>query len=254
MSSAVEARLEEPVAIVPRRLRLGLLGLAVGLAAALTWGFAGSVPRSMTLDGLILHGQGLELARSAGAGTVVRIDVAPGLHVTAGQRVAAVLPAVLPATNRASATRAATSAVVAPVTGVVVATSAAPGSRIAAGAPVVAIDPTGRDAGAELFVTSRSDVTRLAVGRPVVLECDGTPLLGRISSVAAYPQSGARLAADLVAPVPGLPPAVAPVWLVRVTLDAGSRAAAASAPALTPIRAGVRLPAVRPYRVVFGGR
>ena len=236
--NAVDERLEEPVALVSRRVALGLSGLALLLAAAGAWGYAGSVPRSLTLSGLLLHGSGLDVSRAPEAGALLSVKVGVGQRVSTGQSVATIQttsgPVPINATND----------------GVVAGIVAVPGTMLAAGSAVTVIDPTDEAPTAELFVTARNDLDRLAAGQRVVVGFDGTALTGQITAIAAYPESSAQLAATLAEPVPGLPSAGTAVWTVRVSLAAAP--AAETFAALTPVQAEVELPSARPYQIVFG--
>jgi multidrug resistance efflux pump len=126
---------------------------------------------------------------NAGQVTAVLTDV--GQHVEAGQVVARVaVPEVVGAAPSGTAklgftdTQSQLVDVTAPVSGVVVARMADPGSTVAAGQPILAVvDPT------RLYVTANvneADIHRIRVGDPVDVTVDslGMTLPGRVEAIA----------------------------------------------------------------------
>jgi multidrug efflux pump subunit AcrA (membrane-fusion protein) len=186
---------------------------------------------------VIIHGSSVVSIRTPAAGSLLSLSVQAGSSVRPGQVIGTISTGPYQLAVRA------------PIAGSVVGLAASPGQELLPGAPVVTVDAVSEAARAVLFVTSATDVGRLASGQRVDV-AGSTYATGRVASVTPYPAS----AEDLVAlfgtdHVPGYPARAEQTWLVNVTLDAGGPAA----PALAPVDASVLVGRQHPYQLVFGG-
>ncbi|MEC3997670.1 hypothetical protein VSR01_30935 [Actinacidiphila sp. DG2A-62] len=87
-TAAVEPGLDRPVRLIGGRLSLAALALVLTVGAGTAWGVAGSLPHTLVLHGVLAHGPAPVTVRAAAPGSVLRVLVAPGARVAAGQPVA----------------------------------------------------------------------------------------------------------------------------------------------------------------------
>lgn len=227
----VRERLDEPVVLVPGRIRVLLVAVLIAIAGTVGWLVAGSWPRHLDLPGVLAHGAGPVPVAVQRGGIVTELDVTAGQTVAAGQPLGTVGKEVVRA----------------PARGVVVEVAATPGGVLRTGAPLVTLDRTGDRATGYLLVTDRNDLSRLAVGRRVDFGVPGGAVTGRIGGIEALPADASSLRSRWGVPLAGLPRSGTPVWVLPVRLPTGTRVA------LGGTDARVTLPALRPYELVFGG-
>lgn len=255
---ALAARIAgEQIQLVPRGYVFALSAILLALLGLVGWSVFGSVPSSVRLTGVLVHGDGPRPVPAPAAGTVVSVAVQPGEAVKRGQAVASVQT---PSGGR--------SPVTAPADGTVLGVVSAPGTAVSPGTPVVSLDLTGGGLTGWLFVKADkgypapagSPVTaRLSSGDSVVT-VDGT-----VRGVGGYPMTGAEISRLLG----GLPARLAvpddgPYRLVAVSIHALGVTGSARlsldgeqssrVPALIPLVADVRTGSIRPIDALVGGQ
>jgi hypothetical protein len=246
----------ERIRLVPSGYALALSMILVALFGLVSWSVFGTVPSSVHLTGVLVHGDGPSPVPAPAAGTVVSVAVRPGQKVRRGEKVAVVQTA----SGRHSP-------VTATAEGTVLGVVSAPGTAVAPGTPVVSVDLSDGGLTGWLFVradrgypaAAGSSVTaRLSSGDSVVT-MDGT-----VRGIGSYPMTGSEISRMLG----GLPARLAvsgdgPYRLVTVSMRAlgvtGSAHLALSGqeasevPALIPLVADVRTGSVRPIDALVGG-
>lgn len=247
----------ERMALVPPGLLTALVVVLAALAGLVCWSVLGTVPSTVRLNGVLVHGSGPTPVAAPVAGTVLRVDVAPGDAVRAGQRVAEV------ATSGGD-----TRAVLAPAAGNVLGVVSAPGTAVSPGTPVVAVDRGTGGLTAWMFLDSDRGFP-VAVGAKVTAQLSSShsavSVRGKVGAVGRYPVTAAEVSRMLG----GLPAALAvsgpgPFRLVTVALHDATVAGAArigldeggvsaQLPALVPVVAQVRTGSVHPVDALTGG-
>ncbi|WP_225850370.1 hypothetical protein [Streptomyces sp. HPF1205] len=287
-TAAVEPGLDRPVRLIGGRLSLAAVALAVAVGAGTAWGVAGSLPHTMTLHGVMAHGPAPVTVSATAPGSVLRVLVAPGTRVVAGQPVAVLAdsrggpggpPGANPlATSGTDAGRGAGEAapgagsasagatdgagarpatggteLTAPQAGVVTAVLTGPGGTVVPGSAVIALDPAAAPATVRLFTGDSGALRRLRTGQRVLAGLpDGRTVRLRITGADPYPTTADGLRGTLPVPVPGVPAGTAPVWTVRTAPDGPRDAAALAAVMPAAVDASVDLGARHPYQVLFG--
>jgi pantothenate kinase type III len=100
---------------------------------------------------------------------------------------------------------------------------------------------------AELLVTDQADLNQLVSGRPVILVVGTKIYSGQLGSLTTTALTASQVVQRLGEPVPGLPASdQTPIWLAEVRVDG-------QVSADWPVQATVKLPALHPYQIVFGG-
>jgi hypothetical protein len=240
-------QLDDLVTIVRPRTKAALAALLLALAAVVVWSLLARIPTNVQLPGVLVHGDGPVPVEAPVGGTVGAVTAADGSAVARGAR----LGTVVAADGRAVPLRA-------PAAGTVIAQLVRPGEPVAAGAAVVALDPTRRPLHALLVVAS-DEAAGLQPGMPVQLTAVApqvyASLDGIVRSVDAYPATRADLAArfgsaELAPPLPK-----GRVRLVDVTLGGrfGDASYATHVPALVSVTATIRVATRRPISFVKGG-
>lgn len=255
-TAAVEPGLDRPVRLISGKLWMAVVALLLLIGAGTGWGVAGSLPHTLTLHGVLAHGDAPVVARADAPGSVLRVLVTPGSRVTRGQTLAVLAgdtDAVnAPAGDGGTTAVSRTTALRAPTAGTVTAVLTAPGSPIVAGTGVIALDSSAAPATVRLFVSSTSQLRRLSLGQTVQLPVRDGILRLRITSVDTYPSRADTLSGTLPVPVPGVPATgAAPVWTVHAQPEGRSAALDASAAVPTAVDAVVDLGARHPYQVLF---
>jgi hypothetical protein len=246
----------ERIRLVPRGYGVALTAILVALAGLVGWSVIGTVPSSVHLTGVLVHGDGPQAVPATVAGTVVGVQVKPGDAVRRGQTLATV-----------QASGGGRSPVRASAAGTVLGVVSAPGSAVSPGTSVVSLDPDTGGLTGWLFVRADrgfpvaygSSVTaRLSSGDSVVT------VEGSVRRIGGYPVTGAEISRMLG----GLPPVFAvpgdgPFRLVTVSMHeltvTGSQrlglsgTAPSAIPALIPLVADVRTGSVRPIDALLGG-
>jgi hypothetical protein len=80
----------ERIRLVPRGYGVALTAILVALAGLVGWSVIGTVPSSVHLTGVLVHGDGPQAVPATVAGTVVDVQVKPGDAVRRGQTLATV--------------------------------------------------------------------------------------------------------------------------------------------------------------------
>jgi hypothetical protein len=100
---------------------------------------------------------------------------------------------------------------------------------------------------AELLVTNQADLDQLVPGRQVIVVAGTKIYSGQLDSLTATALTASQVVQRLGQPVPGLPTDdQTPIWLAEVRVDGHVSAD-------WPAQATVKLPALHPYQIVFGG-
>ncbi|WP_157548351.1 biotin/lipoyl-binding protein [Nonomuraea candida] len=231
--TAVEApggeRIDELVSTVRTKAWLAAVALVLLAACAASWAWLGQVRDVVAGDGVLVAGAGPVPAAAPVAGSVAEVLVRVGQEVTPGTPLAVLAGA----RGRGQVVRAATA-------GRVLRT-AAPGTTLAAGGAVAAIDPAGGPLRALLLV-GRDRLALLSPGQAVTF--GGTGLRGRVSAVEPYPAS-----AEALRPLFGADPRTEGRHLVTVDLDRPAWPGAT----LTPVSGEITVAVRRPVDALFSG-
>ncbi|WP_405010853.1 acetyl-CoA carboxylase biotin carboxyl carrier protein subunit [Kitasatospora sp. NBC_01539] len=241
-AAVLEPGLDRPVSLVGARLSAAAAALLLAVGAGVTWSVFGVLPHTLALDAVVAHGTAPVTVRAAVPGAVVSLRVRPGAQVTAGEAVAVLRGA----DGRETDVRAAEA-------GTVTAVLTEPGSVLAPGAPVVALDATGRPATVRLFATSAAEARELVPGRTVSVPVPGVGTVRAvITAVDLLPVRADSLDGTLAVPLPGLPVGAAPVWTAYADLPAVAGRPGPVLPGPLPVSAAVDLGARHPYQAVLG--
>jgi multidrug efflux pump subunit AcrA (membrane-fusion protein) len=238
---------------------LGVGALAIAVAALVIWGFAGSIPRTVTAPGVLAEPGGLATIDSTVSGAVTNVLVSQNSEVRAGQTIA-----VIGSGNGNQVT--------APFNGRIVDLQINIGQVVAPGAPLYTLQralPNVRDTSVYLFVPS-SDGAGLAPGMAVNVTVSTAPsaafgvVRGLISNVSETPLSTAGVSALVANPtLAEVLTKNGPPLLAQVTLKPDSKTASGfawSTPKGAPFRLepGTQVTAQvteshqRPVDVIFG--
>lgn len=208
--------IDTPITLAAPRGWIAVFVVAIIMAGAAVWAFAGSLPITVSASGLLSHPQGISMLQSPVGGMVRDIQVAPGAKISAGQTVAHIQPAGQQEQP-----------VVSPFGGLVVEVAATTGQIVGAGSTVLTVERTdGPDDQmvALLFVSARA-AAEIVPGMKADIAVSSAPsaafglLLGKVASVSPYPLDAASLNNLLGgdSALSGYTSAGAP-WLVTVDL------------------------------------
>jgi multidrug resistance efflux pump len=174
---------------IPRRILFPVLGLALVAIVAFAYRYWYNATHFVWTDNAQVSGTIIQVgALNAGQVSAVYTDI--GQHVTQGQVIAKVsVPEPLAATAGGTAKLGITNTenqqvdVKSPLTGIVVARMADPGSTVSPGQPIIAVvDPM------RLYVTANvneTDIDRVHVGQPVDVTVDSLDIVlpGRVEAI-----------------------------------------------------------------------
>jgi hypothetical protein len=181
--------IDTPVRLASPRGWVAVFVVAIIMAGAAVWAFAGSLPITVSASGLLSHPQGISMLQSPVGGVVSDVAVAPGTQISAGQTVADVQSNGHP------------QPVVSPFGGTVVAVTAATGQVVGAGSTMLSVERTDGTDGqlvALLFVPA-SAAAELVPGMKADISVSSAPsaafglLLGKVATVSQYPLDPASL-------------------------------------------------------------
>jgi HlyD family secretion protein len=181
--------IDTPITLASPRGWIAVLVVAIIISGGAVWAFAGSLPITVSADGLLSHPQGISMLQSPVSGMVRDIRVAPGAKISAGQTVAEIQSGQQE------------QPVVSPFGGLVVGVAATTGQIVAAGSTVLTVERTdGLDNRmvALLFV-SAPVAAEIAPGMKADIAVSSAPsavfglLLGKVASVSPYPLDAASL-------------------------------------------------------------
>jgi multidrug resistance efflux pump len=164
-----------------RRTWLGVLGIALLLAAGVSW--AAVAKQTITVDAptVIAPASGVFTAGALEAGTVTSVVVHQGEAVRRGQVLAKFQPAGV----------ATLQSVRSPVAGSVVAIEIRPGDQSTSGAPMFVIAPP--VAPMAIALVPSAQVSQLAVGQTAAVNVNGVEATGRVAEIGALPVTDQRL-------------------------------------------------------------
>jgi multidrug resistance efflux pump len=170
-----------------RRIWLGVLGVALLLAAGVLW--AAVAKQTITADAptVIVPPSGIFRAGELEAGTVTSVLVREGDAVQKGQPLAQFQPPGAPAVH----------SVRSPVAGEVISVETRPGDVSRAGAPMFLVAP--RVAPMAIAFVPSADVSQLAVGQRVAVTVNGVApdrygkAIGRVAAIGPVPVTDQRL-------------------------------------------------------------
>ncbi|KQV18811.1 hypothetical protein ASE03_20310 [Kitasatospora sp. Root187] len=237
-AAVLEPGLDRPVGLVGARLRAATAALLLAVGAGGGWAVFGALPHTLALPAVLAHGAAPETVRADQAGALLAYQVGTGALVTQGQVVALLrTPAGEELVVRA------------PSGGTVTALLATPGSTLAPGAAVVALDVARLPETVRIFATSLKDAGQLTLGRTVLVPVPGLGTVeATITAADALPVRADSLDGTFTVPVPGLPAGAAPVWTAYARIPA----AAGQLRGPLPLTVSVDLGARHPYQAVFG--
>ena len=246
--------LDTPVGLTRPRSWLALVALALVVAAGIGWAYAGSVPRTVTGEGVLTRPRGGFRLQSTVAGQVAEVFVSRGDAVEPGTPVAAVTQGGRSRVVAASAD------------GRVSEVVAQPGQVVVVGSTLAVADRTTRadDPLVAVLYLSSGDAVDVRVGGTVELEVESAPaasfgvLRGRVRSVGRVPESARQIGAflgddELGARLSAAGPPVRVV--VRLATAAGTPSGLAWSGGKGPpfavasrmsVTGEIRLPAIRP--------
>jgi HlyD family secretion protein len=170
-----------------RRIWLGVLGLAVLLAAGVVWTTVARQTITAEAPAVIVPPAGIFAVGELPTGVVGSVLVREGAVVRGGQPLAEV---VLAQSGRKVSVRS-------PVTGRVVAVEVRPGDTSQAGSPMFRVVPLSRPMAIALFPAA--GISQLAVGQHVAVTVNGVSperygkAIGRVVSIGPIPASDLRL-------------------------------------------------------------
>jgi multidrug efflux pump subunit AcrA (membrane-fusion protein) len=171
-----------------RRIWLGVVGLAILVAAAVLWM---AVARQTVIDegqAVMVPPEGTFTAGAFQSGIVSAVLVGPQEPVQEGQTLAEVR---VPTTGRVTSVRS-------PIAGRVLDVDARVGETAAAGSPMFRLTPTGTEPMA-IALYPATDTNELDIGQPVSVVINGVPpdrygeAIGRVWSIEPLPASEQRL-------------------------------------------------------------
>ena len=172
---------------------LALAGLSVLVLAGLLWGILGSVPVTVTGQGMLVRGGGMLSVEAPAVGRVATVLVRSGAAVTAGQVVATLV------TDSAGG---APIDVKSTAAGRVLAVDTGSGALVSRGAPLLTLEPAAGTLAMVLYVPL-SDQTKIQPGMAVQVLPSGFGadqygfLRGTVRSVGAFPATQAELTQTL---------------------------------------------------------
>jgi biotin carboxyl carrier protein len=181
--------IDTPTTLASPRGWIAVFVVAVIVAGAAVWAFAGRLPITVNASGLLSHPQGISVLQSPVGGLVHDIRVAPGAQVSAGQTVADI---------QAGGTE---QPVVSPFGGLVVEVTAATGQVVGAGSTVLTVERTDGpdDRMVALLFVPASAAAELAPGMKANISVSSAPsaafglLQGQVAAVSQYPLDPASL-------------------------------------------------------------
>jgi multidrug resistance efflux pump len=170
-----------------RRIWLGVVGLALLLAAGVVWTTVAKQTITKDAATVIVPRAGIFRAGELASGTVTSVLVREGDVVRAGQPLARFQPSGAPAVQ----------SVPSPVAGEVISVATRAGDVSRPGAPMFLVAPRARPM-AIAFVAS-AEVSQLAVGQHVAVTVNGVPpdrygkAIGRVAAIGPIPVNDQRL-------------------------------------------------------------
>lgn len=227
------AELDEVVHLTTRRAWATFLAVLAVFGALAAWGLLARVESTLSLDGVLVAGDGPVLVTAPAAATVVTVAGRAGTAVQGG--------ADLIVLDVGGERRVITS----PVTGAVSSVTVRPGSTVTGGDLLATVDPAGARLGAILLLDAAGPA---AV--PAGTKVRGGGLTGQVTGVDPYPLAVGDLAAQLgQRTLPGDGGGQRLVRVVHVDLGVPARAGAA----LTPVRLDLVLGEQRPAELLWHG-
>ncbi len=181
--------IDTPITLASPRGWIAVLVVAIIIAGAAVWAFAGSLPITVSASGLLSHPQGISMLQSPVSGMVRDIDVAPGAKISAGQTVAEIQSGKQE------------QPVVSPFGGLVVEVAAAAGQVVGAGSTVLTVERTDGpdDQIVALLFVSASAAGEIVPGMKADISVSSAPsavfglLQGKVAAVSQYPLDPASL-------------------------------------------------------------
>jgi biotin carboxyl carrier protein len=237
-AAVLEPGLDRPVGLVGARLWAAAAALLLAVGAGGGWAVFGTLPHTLALPAVLAHGTAPETVRAEQPGALLAYRVTGGTQVTQGQTLALLRT---PAGEEL--------AVRAPHAGTVTALLAAPGSTVAPGAGIAALDAAQLPQTVRIFAASVQDAGRLAPGRTVLVPVPGGGTVQAVITAAdALPVRADSLDGTFSVPLPGLPAGSAPVWTAYAQLAADIGRLTGPVPLTVSVDLGAR----HPYQAVFG--
>ncbi|TKK89540.1 biotin/lipoyl-binding protein [Herbidospora galbida] len=221
-------RIEQLVSTVRTKAWLAAVALVVVAGSGAGWAWLGQVRDVVLASGVLVTGSGPAPVAAPVAGSLAEVFVRAGQEVTPGTPLAVLADAdgsrrVVTGTSAGRVIR-----------------TAVPGTALAAGAPVVVVDPATGPLKAVLLV-GHDRIGALTAGQSVAVSGAG---LGRVSAVDPYPASN-----DQLRPVYGDALKADGRYLVTVDLDRPAWPGAT----LTPVAGEITVATVRPVDALFHG-
>jgi biotin carboxyl carrier protein len=181
--------IDTPISLASPRGWIAVLVVAIIVAGAAVWAFAGRLPVTVSASGLLSHPQGISMLQSPVSGTVRDLRVGPGAEISAGQTVAEIQ------SGRQE------QPVVSPFGGLVVEVAAAAGQFVGAGTTVLTVERTDgpNDQMVALLFVSAPAAAEIVPGMKADLSVSSAPsaafglLQGRVAAVSQYPLDAASL-------------------------------------------------------------
>ncbi|WP_214409261.1 hypothetical protein [Sphaerisporangium fuscum] len=226
-------RIDGLVSTVRTKAWLAAVALILVAACGAGWVWLGRVRDTVVANGVLVAGSGPVPVAAPAAGSLAEVLVRAGQEVTPSTSVAVLSDEqgrrhVVTASARGRVLR-----------------TAAPGTVLAAGGIVAAVDPADGPLRA-LLTVGPDQVGALAPGQPVTVAGAGGAEPGRVGAVEPYPATG-----DLLRPLFG--PALRAEGRYLVTVDLDRRAWPGAT--LTPVSGEITVAVVRPVDALFpGGR
>jgi hypothetical protein len=206
---SIGAELDDMIAVVTPRRWLPVLVLVLVAIAGSVWATQATLPSTVAMSGILVHGYGPQAAVAAAPGTLVEFAVRPGRLVDSGDAVATVRDYAGQYLQSHS-----------PIWGRVVSLLAAPGQHVDAASPLVAIDAIDQPLRAVFFVPYREGVP-VHAGLPVRIRLTSQHSAissnGVVATVSRYPSTPSDLRNRFAGlPIETLTPESGPWRLVDV--------------------------------------
>ncbi|HLY28532.1 MAG TPA: NHLP bacteriocin system secretion protein [Aggregatilineales bacterium] len=175
-------QLDQLMQVTTPRGWLAMIGLAVLLLVALVWGIFGSIPTTVSGQGILLRGSGIQRIAAAKAGQVTKLLVKAGDSVTLGQSVASIVPADGSGDTPVSS----------PYAGRILEIQANEGDVIAAGQPLMSLELSNEELSAIVYLPA-AEGKQVQAGMDIQLSPSTVRkeefgvLSGKVSAVSSFP-------------------------------------------------------------------
>jgi multidrug efflux pump subunit AcrA (membrane-fusion protein) len=251
-------QLDQLMQVTTPRGWLAMIGLAALLLVALIWGIFGSIPTTVSGQGILLRGSGIQRISAGKAGQVSKILVKAGDSVKQGQPVANILPE----------DGSAESPIASPYTGRILEVQDNEGDVVAAGQPLMSLELSNEDLSAIVYLPAAQG-KQVQPGMDIQLSPSTVQkeefgvLSGKVSAVSSFPATSQGMlrvlgSDELVRElsVSGAPIEV-DVQLVKADTPSGYQWSSGAGPSVTLdsgtfCTASVIIAEQRPISLVFG--